>query len=182
MLQNSICQWSLAWPTHCTVCTISWPVKQFIEQLSQYIAPGRLCPWPPPPIIPTYHRLFCAFLSSNWTCFCTTCSLIWALACSKVWRLLGLGWPCFTPCICSSILSKSCDKMSNSLFNWARERPLPCAIVFKKVTNRLTPVCQQAFWIGSYLGQGEHQIQVKSSKASFDVAKHVGQIHGNPRF
>ena len=124
------------------VSTISSPFKQFIEWLFQYIAPGRLCPWPP--VIPTYRHLFCAFLSSNWTYFWITCSLIWALACSIVWRLLGLAWPCFTCCIWRSIFNKLYDKLYNSLFNCAREGPLPCAIVLKKVT-RLTPFCQQAF-------------------------------------
>ena len=116
--------------------------------------PGKALPFAPPPMIPTYRRLFCAFFNSNWICFCTTWSLICDLACSNVWRLLGLfPWPCFTCWICRSMLSKSCDKLSNCLFNSAREGPLPCDN-FKEVTtvekvtsftNRLTPVCWHAF-------------------------------------
>ena len=41
-------------------------------------------------------------------------------------------------------INKSCDTLSNSLFNCAREGPPPCAIVLKKVI-RLAPVCRQAF-------------------------------------
>ena len=149
-------------PTVLYVSVISWPVKWFIEWLSQYIAPGRLCPWSPQdthllPLVSVPSLTQTGFPFGN------ILSLICDLACSNLWRLLGLHFPCFTCWICRSMLNKSCATLSNCLFNSAREGPPPCAIVLKKVT-RLTPVCQQAFdvvniWVKVNIRSRSTQVQ-----------------------
>ena len=97
-------------------------------------------------MIPTYRHAF--FLWSlvycNWISSCTVFfwSLSFAYFNAGMWGLFG-PW-LWKDCILISI-SNICFKMSSIfLFKLAWVRP-PSAIVKKKVTNRLTPVCWQAF-------------------------------------
>ena len=121
----------LANPLYC-MYTISWPVKWFIERLSQYKAPGRLSPCPPG--IPTYRHafLFWACCCSKAICFCK----IWCSSSFFAASRFEMCWVlfcCLNYCsIFKSIWNICCERESNSRFNWAKETRPPSAIVKRK--------------------------------------------------
>ena len=157
-------------PTVLYVRTIWWAVKQFIEWLFQYIAPGRLCPLSP--MIPTYCCAFFlwALVYCNWISSCTI--FFWSSSFASfnagMWGLFG-PW-LWKDCILISI-SNICFKMSSiSLFKLAWVHP-PSAIVKKKVTNRLTPVCWQAFDVAHIWVKAN--IISRSTQAQLSLVPHL---------